>query len=191
MDARSAGDGHLDDLDLAIYLDGGLDRSERARVEGHLAGCPQCRHEMVESRRLIRAGRWSPLVVAAGGLAAAALIMVALTPALRTRPAQGPSPLRGAQLSRAVVAYGPIAETTDPSPRFIWEATRDAQSYRLTVSRQDGSMLWASSGRDTTRALPDSVPLMAGTTYWWVVDALLADGSTRSTGLHEFRIVHE
>jgi hypothetical protein len=34
--------------------------------------------------------------------------------------------------------------------------------------------------------LPASVTLRAGDRYFWVADAILEDGSSRSTGLREF-----
>ena len=61
-----------------------------------------------------------------------------------------------------------------------------AVTYRLTVTRGDGAAVWSYSGVDTVAALPDSIVLRPGQRYLWVADALLSDGTTRSTGLREF-----
>jgi hypothetical protein len=75
------------------------------------------------------------------------------------------------------------------SLRFVWGAVPGVATYRLTVSGADGAPVWSGSLPDTALALPDSVTLLVDQRYFWVVDALLDDGATRSTGLHEFRPV--
>ncbi|MCH8087743.1 MAG: zf-HC2 domain-containing protein [Chloroflexi bacterium] len=46
--------GHLRYLDkLSEYLDDRLDAEERARIEGHLEGCDQCRQELESLRETI------------------------------------------------------------------------------------------------------------------------------------------
>jgi hypothetical protein len=87
-----------------------------------------------------------------------------------------------------VVAYGPIGTAARAGLRFVWSAVPGAESYRLTVSGEDARTVWSSSGTDTLAALPDSVTLRPNERYHWVADALLSDGSTRSTGLREFDV---
>ena len=57
----------------------------------------------------------------------------------------------------------------------------------MTVSGGNGIPVWSGSVADTMFVLPDSISLGVDQRYVWIVDALLADGSARSTGLHEFR----
>jgi predicted anti-sigma-YlaC factor YlaD len=46
--------------DVYIYLDGGLSADERASIESHLDGCPRCRAEVKERRRLAEAASSLP-----------------------------------------------------------------------------------------------------------------------------------
>ena len=39
-------------LNLVAYLDGEVDEDERARIEAHLASCPDCAAALVELRAL-------------------------------------------------------------------------------------------------------------------------------------------
>jgi hypothetical protein len=58
----------------------------------------------------------------------------------------------------------------------------------LTISRADAHPVWSLSSTDTVATLPDSVGLRPSERYFWVADALLSDGTTRSTGLREFGV---
>lgn len=44
---------HIEEADLAAYLDGGLPDVKKADVEAHLAGCPACRAELVEVSEIV------------------------------------------------------------------------------------------------------------------------------------------
>ena len=185
---QSGGDGHVSDLEIAAYLDRGLSGAERDRIEAHLAECAECRQSVLENDELVRRVRRPRrlLVGSAVASAAALLIMVAL-PMLRGGDGDPATPVfRGAGAMASLIAYGPSGESRVQSLRFVWSPAPGAMSYRLTVSRADGSTLWTRSGRDTVAVLPDSVTLRAGDRYFWVSDALLADGGSRSTGLREF-----
>jgi hypothetical protein len=70
--------------------------------------------------------------------------------------------------------------------RFVWASAPNAISYRLTLTDANGSTIWTNSGLDTVVALPDSVLLTVGARYFWVADALVSDGQSRSTELREF-----
>jgi hypothetical protein len=87
-----------------------------------------------------------------------------------------------------LVAYGPLGTTRDAGVQFVWGAASGSESYRLSVSRSDGQAIWSISGTDTLATLPASVVLRPNERYYWVVDAILHDGSTRSTGLREFGV---
>jgi hypothetical protein len=55
------------------------------------------------------------------------------------------------------------------------------------VTGSDGDSLWAAHTSDTAITLPESIAADSGVTRHWYVDALLADGSSRSTGMQSFR----
>ena len=180
----------MNDLELAAYLDRRLAERDRERVESHLAGCSDCRDELLQTRQLLRTNR-RPRRLLIGSIvaAAAALILVVRFTGDPLSPAGTAPLLRTAPATGAMVAYGPIGETSSSSPAFVWAAQSGASTYRLTLTTGDGTTLWSVSAADTVAALPASVRLRSGERYLWVVDALLDDGSALSTGLREFRVV--
>jgi anti-sigma factor RsiW len=179
----AGGEGHIGEFEMAAYLDRRLGTADRDRVEGHLAGCAECRQEMLQVRGLLgRSARPRRLLVGASLLAAAAALVLIVRPAVI-------GPVRGDGNPSALTAYGPTGDAALASLRFVWGAVPGVATYRLTVSAADGVPLWSGSVADTVMALPDSVVLQADQRYVWFADALLDDGSTRSTGLHEFRPV--
>lgn len=173
----------MNEFEMAAYVDRRLAAADRERVENHLAGCADCRREALEVRGLLRhAARPRRFFIAASLLAAAASLFLFVRPASVDQVRVGDAPA-------TLVAYGPTGEAPLTSLRFVWGAVAGVASYRLTVSGGTGAPVWSGSVADTTWALPDSVTLRADQRYFWVADALLEDGSTRSTGLHEFRPV--
>ena len=80
--------------DLAAYLEHRLDDASRRRVESHLAECDQCRREVVDGERVLRAApdrRTSvrrPIAVLAGLAAAALVLFTVLHPSVRRRRAE-------------------------------------------------------------------------------------------------------
>lgn len=179
---------HMNEFDIAAYLDRRVTVAERERIEGHLAGCDECRQEIAQSYRLIkRIGRPRRMLLTGSLLAVAAALVLMVRPTLLTPGVEvTPGGMRDAGSGSGLVAYGPSGESPLASLRFVWSAAPGATTYRLTVSHSDGVPVWSGSAADTAVTLPDSVALRAGDTYFWVVDALLGDGSTRSTGLREF-----
>lgn len=186
--SNPAGAEHVTNLEIAAYLDRALAQSDLDRVEAHLAACADCRENLLGARGIVRRVR-RPRQIAITTAVAVTLAAVLLVPTWRGRaPETGQEQLRGAKLSAALIAYGPLGSTASASPVFVWGRAAGAATYRLTVSRDGGESVWSESGTDTARVLPDSVRLRRGTSYRWVVDALLDDGTARSTGLREFQI---
>lgn len=174
----------MTELEIAGYLDRGLSDAARDRVETHLVQCSECRQNVAASQRLVQRIRRPRHVVTIS-----ALVAVAAAGVLMVRPQIQP---REGSLERAhsdvpgLAVYAPTSEITTRTARFVWGGASDAVSYRLTVSNGSGATLWTQSGTDTVAILPDSVTLSPGERYVWVADAILSDGSTRSTGLTEF-----
>jgi hypothetical protein len=175
--------GHVNEFEMAAYVDRRLGPADRQRVEDHLAHCTDCRSELLEVHDFLRrAARPRRLLAGAALLAAAATLVLIVRPA-------GFDPVRDGGASSALTAYGPSGEAPLASLRFVWGSVPRVETYHLTVSGADGGPVWSGSVADTAWALPDSVTLQANRRYFWIADALLDDGSTRSTGLHEFRPV--
>lgn len=189
--------GHPDVEDMAAYLDGRVTESDRAGIEAHAAGCPECRREIAELTAMLAGPReqrrwrvWAPT-------AAAAAAVVALLIFRPLAVGTGPDPavrFRGANSGAAVegrldirVAAPPDAGVLDPdSPSFVWHSGGPGASYHLTLTDGEGSVVWALETTDTVAPLPDTIYSVPAATYYWYVDALLGDGGHATTGVHSF-----
>lgn len=187
--AESTRDPHLTPAQVAAYLDRLLGAREREQVESHLSGCPSCRGEVVEVARVRRPGPRRRWYVAAAAAAAIAVLGIALgrsgpnEPAntvTRGRPSEGI-----AQFAIVSPAYG--ATVPAVAAEFVWRSVATEATYRLTVTDASGGPVWTGATGDTALAVPDSVQLQPGETYFWYIDALLPDGRSASTGVKEFR----
>ena len=177
---------HLTEGMIAAYVDRRLGADERRGVEAHLAGCDDCRAEVVEVSRLV-GGRRRTWVVATGGLgvAAAAVLVIALLP--RGVTPDGPVLRSGPDGTAAIAAVAPPEAATVPadSVRLVWRPAGAEASYRVTVTDARGDPVWSAGTADT--AITAGPALMPGTLYYWYVDALLPDGHTATTGVRSFR----
>jgi anti-sigma factor RsiW len=181
-------DDHLTDVEIAAYLDRTLSPSLRDRAENHLAACPDCRRHLLETRELLERVR-RPRKYLIGGTVAAAAVLALLIARPNVSSIDRPDLMRNDEAAVPLLAYGPMGPVIAAETRFVWSAAPGAQSYRLTVSRANAGAVWSSSGIDTVAMLPDSVVLRPSERYFWVTDALLSDGTTRSTGIREFVVV--
>lgn len=179
---------HLDPHDVVAYLERTLSQSDRARVEAHLAACEDCSNEIAEVWRLWRPGvkptSWLPI-----GLAAAAVIavVVLLRPAGNRAEMPAADVLRGSERASAVITVAPAdSAVVQGQPVLVWRPVPGATGYRVTLSREDGDSLWTGSSSDTTAAVPAGVALGRSARYFWYVDALLPDGQSLTSGIHEF-----
>ena len=178
----------MTDLELAAYLDGGLAEPAKARVERHLATCAECREHMVETRVLLnRVSRPRRIFKISAALAAAVAVILLINPAILRRGSSSDL-VRSSSLSAQIIAYGPTGDVSRKGLAFVWAAEPLALSYRVTVTGGNGSTLWTGSTTDTTIALPDSVRLVVGETYYWVSDAVTSDGRTSFTVLKQFTV---
>lgn len=180
-------DGHMTDLLIASYLDRRMSDADRERFESHLADCPECRQAVVDADSLIKRVRPTWRGNAMIGLIAATLVLVAVD--LTVQRTGEPTPTRAARaLESGLIAYGPTGDVTRSGLRFVWSPLAGAISYKIAVVDATSRPVWSTTVSDTSIALPEKAPLRAGENYLWVVDALAADGTTHSTGLHEFRL---
>jgi hypothetical protein len=183
------GEEHVTDSAVAAYLDRRLPPDERTRLVRHLIVCEDCRLEVSETQALLtRRGRrrW---FAAAGLIAAAALLVLVLRPIVAPSDSPSEIAIREGGTSVTLTAYGPVGEVGGDSLRLLWAAAPGATVYRVSLSAAGGRALWSASTVDTSLILPDSARLETGLVYYWVADALLANGTTRSTGLRGFQIL--
>jgi anti-sigma factor RsiW len=177
---------HLPPEALAGYLDDALPGEERRQVELHLASCAECRTELAEVRELQRARRRRRWVAVLAPAAAAAVLLVIALP----RQAETPSGIRSrsdAEQPLGIVSPTPSAEAAPGPITFTWRSAGPGAGYTFTLQEASGRVVWTSAVADTVTVLPDSIALAPGRTWFWVVDALLPDGRSLSTGIQRLR----
>ena len=187
-DAGDMTDAHLTERQLASYLDRALDSRERSLVEAHLEGCDECRDELLEASGIAATApvprrRW--VVAAAAAAAVAAVVLLLPT----RRP--GGEVIRGPDDGEGVPGVQPVSpaqggQVPQSAVRLTWRRAPAAELYRITVTDAAGAPVWSDSTSDTT--LAPQATLRPGK-YYWVVDALLADGRAATTGNLGFTVV--
>lgn len=173
---------------VAAFVDHRLDGAERSVVESHLAECADCRSEVVEIERLVRGVRRHRVrSVAAGGLAVAAGLMLVVSIVRHRGAGSDNGNLRGANAA-AVIPVGPTGLVPRSGLALTWHGTGSGSDYKVTLSNAAGTTLWTSDWRDTTVSIPDEIDLPPGVEYHWTVDAILPQGTSRTTGPQSFII---
>jgi hypothetical protein len=187
---------HLAIHEIAAYLEHRLDDASRRAVEAHLVECVECRHEVMEGQRVLRGvphARGRRPIALLGMLAAAAVLVFAVLPRGGTH--DGPAAERSAQTSiegapSPIVVVEPLDSARlggDPAT-FVWRSSPGVSLYQVTLTDERGHVLWSVSTRDTVLSRADAPDARSSTRYYWYVDALRADGSTVSSGVHGFRV---
>jgi hypothetical protein len=180
---------------IAAFLDGRVFGDERAMMEAHLADDPVARAELVHAARIV-AGvpgrpatrmRFAPILAIA---AAAVFAIVLIKPgASETRSAPQPAERRGvAAQARSIEMVSPLdGGALDSQGAFTWHAV-DGGSYTIFILDETGKTIFHGSTTDTVQSIPASVLKNGAGRYYWSVDALMSDGSSVTSGAHEFVI---
>lgn len=189
---------HLDDGDIAAYIDGVMTESELRSAEAHLAACDECRREATASQDVVssapspRAARPRSRARWIGAAAAAAMMIVAVSTLTRTTSIADKerSATDGVPNTQRVV---PIVGPVDGTPlgndrRLVWRAEASGATYRITVGDDSGQPIHSATLADTSLVIPQSVGLTPGRKYFWYVDAMADDGSTATSGLNSFTV---
>lgn len=190
-------DAHLTSEEVAAYLAGAPEGAELERLDAHMVACDACRAEVVAVRRVVqrrRKRRWGPLPL--GGLAAAALAGVFfLTPGTATNGESGDPVLRDAQgLPAEGVATIEVVTPEDGSQvladslRFEWRPLVGDVMFVVTVSDENGDVVWTSNTLDTVLAMDPGIPLRPNRRYFLIVDALIDGAWSASSRMLEFSV---
>lgn len=179
--------------DVAAFIDGHLEGDELARVEAHLADNPAARQELIKVSRIISSApkqesrqqfRFARLI---GFAAAAAIAFVLIRPGDAPRESARPSTERrgiGEEPERVeIVSPGDAQRLTGDKQSFAWHAV-DGARYRVVILDNNGNTVYENTQSDTLLALPPAV--RSAGTYYWSVDAQYADGTSITSGAHEF-----
>ena len=165
-------DAHLDVNEVAAFVDGEVEPGERRRIQAHLASCADCRAEVGEVGRVVRASpgmrrtrAWIPPLAAA-----AAVAHISLVP----RGPDGPEPVRHRdQAATVTAAPRPIAPVgkVDSVPVLLWSAVPMADRYRISLFDSAGIVVWEHQTTDTAVPVPASVTFRRGSPYYWRVES--------------------
>jgi hypothetical protein len=183
------GASHLTAEQVAAYLERAVSAAERDAIEAHLSTCDACRSEVVEVARLLRTPRWRRWYVWTPVAAAAAILLLVAGP--QTGAPGSDIVRRGDRPGEGTPRFEVLAPAADQpvapdSVFFLWRAAATDAHYRLTVTDMSGGSVHSQESPDTALLLMDSGTLIPDQVYFWYVDALLADGSTATTGVQRF-----
>ncbi len=164
----------------------------------HLAGCARCRGTVAsvaraladsgvarEVRGIEGGGRRRFYRIALPLAAAAALLLVLALP--RQTDDSGPPHRAPPPDASTPVPIAPIGVVADASP-LVWTAVAGADRYRVTLSDAGGGVLYEVQLTDTVAALPDSIVLVSGRSYVWIVEARTGFDRWSTSRLVEFSI---
>jgi len=180
-------DRHLDQDEVAAYVDGTLAANALTAVNAHLAGCADCRAEVAEvastlgtapGSRLVRRA-WIPAAVAA------ALALLWVSPWSGWRMGE---PTHREEAVTTTVSPRPVGPrgAVDSTTAFVWSSVPYATTYRVRLYAADGSLLWEHEVADTVSAPPSSLRLRARAPYFWKVEAQTGFDRWAASDLVEF-----
>jgi len=181
---------HLQEDEVVAYVDGVLVGDERARVQEHLATCAECRAEIADVSRIVRAlpsarraGRhiWIPAATAA---AAAVVLLLAWPP-----PSHDPvRPEHREEAVTTTVAPSPVMPLgrVDSAAVLVWTSVPYADRYRVRLFDSNGTVIWQAEMEDTVARVPNSARLMARLSYYWKVEAHTGFDRWAASDLVEF-----
>jgi hypothetical protein len=194
----------LDDLTIAALAEGALDSTARQPAIDHLLTCGHCRQRVAEVARMLRdatvaaevravevapersrpSRRW--LGVAGGVAAAAVLVLLVRTVAVPRvpEPVHREEPVTLISAPVLLQPTGAVAGVDSLS----WRSVPRATQYHLTLFAQEGTTVWDTETSDTAVALPATVHLVAGATYYWKVEARTDWNRWTASDMIEIRI---
>ena len=186
---------HPSDEQLAAFLDGRLTSDQRDRVLAHLAACAACRADMTAARVAIGKSRstWSMWRRPALLLMAAVLAFVfvpRLFEAVPQAAERTPAPAASVDAMPGITVILPADRdvVTDSVVELRWRSGGADATYHVALQDGAGRLVWETTIGDTTATVPRTVTVERGETYFWLVDARLADGRTAASGANRFSV---
>jgi len=194
MESHEAAPRHPPTEQLAAFLERRLLGSERQVLIEHLADCAECRHDVTTTSRVLssaRASRRRRLIQPIVGVIAASLVFVLVSRVQPNRPDRtGDERSQGVNepdaMTPIVIVSPANGAASGRNTVLMWRADAPSALYKVAVLDSTGTVKWSERTTDTSVVIPDSVPLSAGATYYWTVDALRQDGRATTSGAHWF-----
>lgn len=178
---------------VAAFLDGKLEGAELEQVESQLAANPAARQELIKSARIIATTpshgvkKWPRFYPLIGLAAAAAIAIVVIRPdktSISTTPVSTERRSIADEPDRILlVSPANSQRVTKRDEPFTWRAVPGA-TYRVVISDASGNTAFQTDTNDTTLIIPPSV--RDDGIYYWRVDALAPDGTSLTSGIHDF-----
>jgi hypothetical protein len=191
----------LDDPTLAALAEGALDAGARAAALPHLATCARCRGVVASVARSLGDAAVAREVAAVEGrsgrrllrfglpAAAAAILLAVALPRWvdDMRGGHRGPPGQGTLAPHPVAPVGTVANAT----ALRWTAVTGANRYRITLFDATGRVVYETQLADTVATLPDSITLVPGRPYLWIVEARVGWDRWSSSELVQFSIAPE
>ena len=208
---------HLDDAQIAAFVEGSLEADSRPGIIAHFASCEECRLAAVSLLEALGAaevhealveldagqgdyadprpalpffaGRRGRVLAGAAGLAAAVVAGVLLL-----RPADvevtGPPQHRATDVeeARAPTPLFPVGGVRSVS-ELRWSPVSGADLYRVTIYDDGGTVVWEDESQDDRIAVPAGAELQVAVSYFWRVSARVDFDVWLDSRLNEFSIV--
>jgi len=182
---------HVNESQVAGYLDRTLDETQRDRVEGHLADCGECRREVLAASHLLRSHSVKRLwYVGPPVLVGSVLIAMLLTNPRAATEAMEPligHGGRGAQLEATSPEDGALVDIRDVV--LTWSSDLPATSFDVTIVDSQDRAAWEVSVSEPRVVVPAG-RLKAGRTYAWRITARFEDGESAQTESRTFVVRH-
>lgn len=193
---------HLSETEWEHLVCGELDPDAAARAHAHITACTRCADihrglnalaegavqfdpNAVQTQPPRHASR---LLMVVGGLAAAAVIVMAVLvdrqPLQRTA---GDEVTRTERPAAVIATVTPGADARLDGRRFEWRPLATADAYEVRINGEDGAAVWSAQTTGTVVALPADRNLVPGR-YYWRVTALRENAIIGSSPLIAFRV---
>jgi hypothetical protein len=179
-----------------LQRDGG--EEDRLATLEHVMSCAPCHREYewlkavdeaatTAGARDQRGSAWwrrTPLALAASLVAAAGVALL-----VQDRLRSGSETTRGGSGDIALLAPAPTGPAAGPLT-FVWRPVPGASGYVLEIQREDRSIAYSDTTRDTVLTLAEPGRLLPPAEYRWWVRELTDGAEPRSSSLRELRLTH-
>jgi hypothetical protein len=178
---------HLENGQVAAYLDRAIPPADRLAVEAHLAECDACRAEVVALAGVLRTAPQRRAWTIPASLAAAAAVLVLVVPGVIRSGFFAPDRHREPAVTTTVAPTAIMPRGDMNAVReLMWSAVPRAGRYRVVLLDHGGTLVWRTETPDTAVSIPDSVRLRAGVPYFWKVEAETGFGRWVASDLVDF-----